>query len=839
MRRFIILTFVLCLVACAPVDEGNNGDDGIIEIAATFESKAPPTPTATALERPGDVGDEETLIMVNGRAITPAGEMRATNAFPADTLQLPDGNLVVLTLRGGNHGFTIYDGLTFDVLAVENLSSPFHGIAANAAGDRLWVAAGNQQKVAEYTLAGGVPTLVRDIPSMLIPAGLVVTPDEQKLLVTSSFGSGVQIIDLADGSLQTIAPTGLYPFEIILSAAGGEAYVSNWGGSTVTVIDVQQAAGIAEIDVGLHPEGMVLAADGGTLYVANADSDTISVVDLATREEVDVLDVYNAEEVVGASPIDVALSADGSRLYAACAGLNAVAVFDTDAGERLGFIPAGYYPTDVEVDDARDVLYITNGKGGGIPTDEASWGVTQVGTIQKVAIPTPAELADYSQQVIDNLTRSELFWETMSFDSPIPTERGVPSEQIKRVVFIMKENKTYDQVFGDMVGTERDESLLVFGEDVTPNIHRLAHQFTSCDSYYSEADASVQGHMWSVLMYANDYMEKGRAMGSSRYSMTNMEPASSSGKGSIFRHLYDNDIGFRVYGQVLALGDMPDLLPYVNMKYGFWNLGISDETKADEVIREMEADIWPEFVYISLPNDHADGSSEGVPTIPYYVGDNDAGLGKLIEYITHSQYWHETAIIVTQDDPQSGADHVDPHRTIALVISPYAKRGYTSSVLYSMPSIWMTIEMIFGLPPLTVYDRHTSPMYDCFTEEADPDTYDAVPNPIPLEYNPSGLALAEYSSKQQWDAPDQVPRLGEIVWAYMRPGEPWPAEYSVDSYWRDNDDEGEEDDAEQYRAAVSLIKAQAVKRGLWDGSSLPTIEQLVEQGVVRVGQTRK
>jgi hypothetical protein len=492
-------------------------------------------------------------------------------------------------------------------------------------------------------------------------------------------------------------------------------------------------------------------------------------------------------------------------------------------------IPTGYYPTTVALDEAQGVLYVANGKGGGIP-GEAGWGVNMDGTLQKIALPTPTELAAYTQQVTDNLTRTALYWETMSFDSPIPIERGTPSTQIKRVVFIMKENKTYDQVFGDRAGTEADPNLVVFGANRTPNAHALADAFTSCDNYYSEANVSLQGHLWSVAMYSNDYTEKGWAASTYREPLTQIEPAATGGKGSIFRHLYDHGVTFRAYGQVLTLGDLPDLAPYVDYKYGFWNQEVSDEIKAAEVIRELEAGIWPQLLYISLPNDHTYGGDPGKPTPDYYVGDNDAGLGMLVDYISHSPYWHETAIFVIQDDPQSGADHVDPHRSPALVISPWAKKGYNSSVLYSMSSLWMTIEMILGLPPMTVYDEHTSPMYDCFTLNSDDTAYTGVPNPTPLEFNPDDGPMAALSHEQNWLAPDQVRRLGEIIWTIKKPGVPWPAQLSVDSY--DEDEDEEENEAEDYAATVKAMEAHAQTHGLWDGSRLPTIRELVAAGVL-------
>jgi len=819
--RWLLPLLLILAVACTPAGHDNDGET---DLAGNAGDRAVPEPTDTALEHPGD-GDDGEVIMVNGRALRPAGDLLQVRDFPSNVLVLPDGEVVTCSLRGT--GINVIDGDSFTPLADVELNRTFHGMAATAAGDKLWVSGGHSQKIYEFDVVAGVPTLVDEYEVFGFPIGITLTPNENRLLVTSGYGSSVHIINRLTGNTAKVAPAGVYPYEVVTSNDGSEAYVSNWGGSSVTVINVLTGERLAEIAVGMHPEGMVLSPDGDTLYVANADSDTVSVIDVDTRVETDVYDIYRADEIVAGTPADIAITDDGNQLYVAASGLNAIVVLDAATGDVDGMIPTGYYPTAVALDEGNDVLYVTNGKGG--RAMEGGVGVDMSGTLQQIDIPTPAQLADHTQTVTDNLTRTELFWETLEFDSPIPTEPGVPSQQIKRVVFVLKENKTFDQVMSDLPGVVGDPANLVFGEDYTPNTHALARAFTNCDNYYSEANASIQGHMWATMMYSNDYVEKGRVT-ASHEPLSGVEPAAIGGKSTIFHQLIENDIDFRIYGQVVGtIADVQTLAPYVDFKYGFWNLGISDETKAEEIIREMEAGIWPEFVYLSLPNDHANGSDAGQPTVDYYIGDNDAGLGKLIDYISHSEYWEETAIFITEDDPQSGSDHIDPHRCICLVVSPWAKHGYVSSVLYSMSSIWLTIQRILGLPTMTVYEEHASPMYDAFTTEPDYATYDALPNPIPLEFNPDGLPMAEYSRRQNWHAPDQVRRLGEIIWAVKRPGEPFPYHLSVDSYSLGDEEEDETEEAREYLEVAEALKAYALEHGLWDGSTLPTIRELAEQ----------
>jgi len=822
MRRWLVCAVILCL-ALSACGKGLGKQASYDQTNALNAGKSDPVATATATQKPGDAGNG-TIIMVNGRMISPVGQMINVMNYPSKILRLPGGNLAVSSL--GGPGVTIIDGTNFTELGRATDAAVFQGLATNPTGDKLWVSGGGAQQIFQYDISSGSPVLIDTLQGELIPSGVAVTPDEKTMLVCDSWGSGVPIYDLATGAVTKTAPAGIYPYEIALSASGSEAYVSNWGGSSVTIINVAQATRLAEVTVGLHPAGMAVSPDGTKLYVANADGDSISVIDLTTQQATAEYDIFNSAAMTATSPVDVAVTSDGATLYVAAAGLNAVVVVNAADGTVEGMIPAGYYPSSVAVDSANGVLYVGNGKGGGIPGHPGTDGVDMSGTLQKIDLPDSAQLAEWTTMVNDNLTRTTLYWESLTFDSPIPTQRGVASTQIKHVVFIMKENKTYDQVFGDLPGTEADPSLLEFGKAYTPNAHTLATQFTSMDNYYSEANISLQGHQWSALMYSNDYNEKSWAMAMGRDPLPNVEPAARSRKGSIWEELLHNNITFRVYGQVLTLGDINDIAPYVDFIYGFWNQQVSDETKASEVLREWKAGIFPQLVYMSLPNDHTYGTDAGKPTPGYYVGDNDAGLGMLLDYLTHSDYWANTVVFVMEDDPQSGADHIDPHRSICLVISPYAKHGYTSHVLYSMSSIWLTIQMILGIPSLSVYDDNSSPMYDAFTTTPDLATFTAVPNPIPYAVNPAGLPLGDFAAKQNWNVPDQVPRLGEMIWAVMKPGVPWPAQYSVDSY-APSRGEGEDGEGEavDYLKNVKAMEHYARTHGLWDGTRLPTIAE--------------
>ncbi len=753
----------------------------------------------------GPVGDGS-IIIPNGRLITPLGNQIEAPRFVTTMIVSPDGRFVyVLSL--GSRKIAVLDAASLEFTQEISLRDVFIGMALNTAGDKLWVSGGGANVVYEFDVTDGVLTENRRIPVSGFPMGIRLSNDETALYIAAAYGSKLFAVDLGDGSVTNSWTCETYPYEIVLSADGNTAYVSNWGSESVTVIDIAGDSIVDHIPVGKNPEGMILKGDN--LYVASSDEDVIDIIDTQINTVVEEILLTGGDDYYGYMPTHMSLY--GDDLYVVCSGFNSLAVIDTATNSVRGHIPTGWYPMALAVDAVSDVVYVANAKGEGRgPGNDAQ---SQSGTIGVFDKPDNDDFAALTQDVMDNNARTANFYSSLDFESPIPTVRGVPSQQIKRVIFIMKENKTYDQVLGDLEGTEADPSLCVFCGDYTPNLHSLANRFANCDNFYSETEASLMGHMWATAMVCNDYIEKGHEVKHAGWlTASGIEPAGRPSKGSIFRHLLNNGIPFRSYGQVVhTLIDMEDFYPYVSLQYGFWNLGISDEKRVDIIIRDMEAGVWPPFIYLSLHNDHAAGSDPGAPTPASYVADNDAGLGKLIDYVSHSEYWNETAIFITQDDPQSGADHIDAHRTIGLVVSPWAK-GHTSHTLYSMSSMWLTMELILGLPSLTHYDKNVAPMYDCFTMTPDYTPYDAIERIIPIEYNADDAALADWSRKQTWDVPDQIPNMGEIIWAIMRPNEKFPFHLSVDIDPEEIEEERQE--AIEYRREVAAWKKLATEKGI-------------------------
>ena len=544
------------------------------------------------------------------------------------------------------------DTQTMTLVTEVELSKHFGGMAINAAGTKLWVSGGSREVVYEYDLAGGIPVMARQIPAFGYPKELVLSSDEQTLYVTLILGKRAVAIDIASGTEIGAMNTGYYPHSIGVSESLGRAIISNWGTSTASVFDLSDYALLADVSIGKNPEGLVLSADGRTAYIACADADEVHVVDLETLTAGDPIPMYEDAETMGfgAMPTHLSWSADGRYLYASATGLNSIDVIDPEAGEVVGRIPTGWYPT--ETLPAGDSIYILSGKGVGSapgevplggkyePGDLPAGGGQLLGTVVKLPVPGRAgALRVHRRGRCPTTGAPPSSTTTWSSTRRSPTERGRRSEEIKHVVFILKENKTFDQEFSDLPGVDGDTDLLMFGQQYTPNLHALAAEFTICDNYYSESHESDMGHSWATMVVANDYVEKAW-VASNWLVLTGVEPGSIASSGTVFDKMLDAGIDFRIWGEVVGtLPDIERLAPYMDLNYGFYNMAVSDRLKAREVIREWEDGLFPELSYILLPNDHTAGSDPGEPTPQYYVADNDAGAGELVDWVIHSEFW--------------------------------------------------------------------------------------------------------------------------------------------------------------------------------------------------------
>jgi hypothetical protein len=514
---------------------------------------------------------------------------------------------------------------------------------------------------------------------------------------------------------------------------------------------------------------------------------------------------------LGSAPNALALSPDGRTLYVANAANNAVAVLDLDRPEKpiRGFIPTGWYPTAVATANDGTRLFIASGYGFGsiAPAGRGRSYSNRVGVVSLLSTPDEAHLTAHTRQVMRN-NRAPAAGKAVAAPHessrrfPIPMNRAEASP-IKHVFYIIKENRTYDQVFGDLPQGNGDPALVQFGREVTPNHHALAEQFVLLDNFYVSGDQSSLGHQWTDEAYANDYSHK---YGNARNDYAGTNPMAYAPTGFIWDHARNHGRSVRNYGEFTQSAVSPGGATWTDI-YTAWkektaavtigtrtrvagvrdimhpefpgfDMRITEQWRTEVFLREFrqfeENGNLPNLVIMLLPIDHTNGTSPGYPTPRAMVADNDLALGRIVEAISKSRYWKESAIFVLEDDAQNGVDHVDGHRTVGLVVGPYARRKVVDSSLYTTISMFRTVEQILGLPPLNQYDLAAEPMFSAFTSQPDETAYEALPNRIPLdEMNPPlqatrGLQhrLALESMKMDFDEPDAAPEelLNRVIW---------------------------------------------------------------------------
>ena len=704
-----------------------------------------------------------------------------------------------------------------------------------------------------------------------VPSGLAVSADGARLYAVLNLSNRLAEIDPTSGRALRTFDVGVAPYDVVL--AGRKAYVSNWGGrrpksgdvtgpagkgttvkvdpvtsvaneGSVSVIDLDAGKTSAEIVVQLHASALALSPDGRYLVCANADSDTLSVID--TREDAVVETIWakpSPADLFGASPNALAFDAEGKTLYAANGTQNALAVIrfkpDKRASEFLGAIPTGWFPGAVIYHRGLDKLIVANIKGvETVPGEDKRTGGHGFnsrqfhGSLSLIPVPAESELPKLSAAVWANF-HAELIAGTKQpprTGQParaIPERIGEPS-LIKHVIYVIKENRSYDQVLGDVKEGNGDPSLVMFGENVTPNQHKLVREFTLLDHTFCCSILSADGHEWSTTAFATDYVEKSftgwprsypDGMGASEVDALAYAPTGFIWDDAIRHGKTLRDYGEFTMGDVhwadpkregditwrdgwaeyndrsgrIVIGSAPgveQLRPYIASKSIGWSMEVPDSWRADYFIKELKefeaAGNFPDLVLICLPNDHTSGTKEGMPTPAAYAADNDAAFGRIVEAISRSKFWKETVVFGIEDDPQDGWDHVSGYRTTAYVAGPYVKRHAVVSTPYNTVSLVRTIEQILGLPPMNQFDAAATPMYDAFTDTPDFAPFASVPRRVPYETvnpprkkiaNPVQRKMAAMSAKLDFSRPDACPEdvLNRILWHAMKGGDaPYP-----------------------------------------------------------------
>ncbi len=786
----------------------------------------------------------------NGWHLTPAGtHIPLPGDLPLKMIFSPDGKYLLVSTGGyHDHGVSVIDPATLKVTQSVNLGKDWAGMCFDTAGDDLYVSGGgtpDKQFLRGAAKAGATPDMLEsfthpilhlgftdgtltskkpiDIPGLSegsapIPgdyhvkfnrfiAGLASGPDESLYAVNIQNDT---VYKLA-GKPRTVAASaqvGYRPYAAALSPDGSTLAVSNEGAKSVSLLRASDLTETARVGVGTLPNELAWAKDG-RLFVANAGSNSVSVIVNGVVTET-IKTSLSPTDLVGSTPDALAVSPDGKRLYVANADNNDVAVVDvSDAKEArvLGFIPTGWYPSALAIAPDGRTLYVGTGKGLGFRSNATATLAdpqsirTEPGTGQKydyiagilsgdvsaVRLPGAQALKAYTQQVLANVPHPA---------PPSPSLMASLStlHRIKHVLYIIRENRTYDQVLGDIGKGNSDPSLTLFGQSVTPNAHVLASHYVLLDNLYTNGEVSEDGHKWCDAAYATDFIEKSWPSSySGRGEPDGDERVADSPAGEIWDNCARHGLTYRSYGEDADFTSTPDAPPvfkgdkglagHVNTEWAKFPFGKGRDTQRaalflGELKTAERTGVWPQFMVAWLPEDHTAGLKAGAFTPSAAVASNDQAIGQIVEGISKSRFWKNTAIFVIEDDAQNGPDHVDAHRTVGLVISPYVKRGATDSTQYTTASMVRTMEMILGLPPMTQYDKNATPMLNCFTPSADMTAYSNIGPKVDLEAkNPGKGPGAVASAKLDLSAPDRADpdALNAILWQALRPGVPMPA----------------------------------------------------------------
>ncbi|MDB5308659.1 MAG: hypothetical protein JWO38_2861 [Gemmataceae bacterium] len=615
---------------------------------------------------------------------------------------------------------------------------------------------------------------------------------------------------------QTRPALGAFPYLCLVEPTGKRAFVSLWNRAAVAVVDLEKNTVAATWPTAEHPTEMVLSPDGKALYVACANSTKVSVLDPATGRGLQTIacSLY-PQAPNGNTPNSLALTPDGEMLFVANADANNLAVFnvaDRATAKPLGFIPTGWYPTSVRYNKRDRQLYVANGKGlvsksnrsGPNPNQPLANSLGEYigglfrGTLGILDLPTPEKMAEYTKTAYECSPLQEaeaVRAEDAAADNPIPKKIGDPSP-IKYVLYIIKENRTYDQVFGDVLQGNGEPGLCLFPEPITPNHHKIAREFVLLDNIYVDGEVSADGHEWSMGAYATDFVEKIWPLsyrGSPRKtfgypSEGAMDSIARPSGGYLWNRCIEAKVSYRTYGEWVTNGkrnkdgtfedskpSVPELAGMFDSKFRGYDLDYPDVKRAERFVSELKrfeaAGDMPRMQVLRLPNDHTSGTVIGKPTPTAMVADNDLALGMVIEAVSHSKFWKETAVFVIEDDAQNGPDHVDAHRVTALVVSPYTKRNHVDSTLYSTTSMLRTMELILGLKPMSQFDAAARPMYNSFTARPDPTPYQHVmPKWDRNELNKPGAVGAAVSEKFNLAKEDQADDLlfNEVIWKSVK-----------------------------------------------------------------------
>lgn len=800
------------------------------------------------------------MLLPNQWSLRPAGQHTLTGDFPVNIAVHPTGKFAAILHCGfSQHEVVVIELTRGTVVSRAEVPEAFYGLTFTQDGRQIFCSGASGEEIFSWSIdkSGNLSARknfkLRARGDRGVPCGLAMSASGQRLLAANVLGGTLSVVELTNGFIRDIAlatntlvgtpamdkseedfdtaavtkraqaakvtnaDVNPFPYACAWDEKNCRAFVTLWNEATVAVVDLKTNGVAARWPVGQHPSELVLHKDRKFLFVANANDNTVTLLDTATGRPVETIwATLFANSPRGATPNSLALSPDGRTLFVANANINAVGVFDvTTPGKSrsLGFIPTGWYPTSVRLTPDGRQLLIANGKGNvakanprgpqpvrGRSTEEYI-GKLLTGTLSRIDLPKgekfSRQMADWTAQVLEctPLRPDAEVAAQRPAGNPIPARVGDASP-IKYCIYVIKENRTYDQVFGDLPQGNGDPTLCLFPEKITPNHHRLATDFVLLDNFYVESEVSADGHEWSMAAYATDFVEKtwpinyGHKGTKFTFATEGILPVARPASGYLWDRALQAGVSYRSYGEFVqnaAQADQPATTRIKNLEGHFdpwfrsFDMEYPDRKRADRFISELkrfeDEGEMPRLQIVRLPNDHTQGTRVGKLTPTAHLAEHDAALGQLVAAVSRSKFWSQTAIFVVEDDAQNGPDHVDAHRTVALCISPFTRNRGVDSTMYSTSSMLRTMELILGLQPMTQFDAAATPMFNSFHTVADLWPYEAISPQVDLtETN----TLASWGSNENFnyakeDANDDL-KFNEVIWRSVKGADhPMPA----------------------------------------------------------------
>jgi DNA-binding beta-propeller fold protein YncE len=791
------------------------------------------SPRASSPPSSGNAGvPEGQTVLPTGVRLDPAAASIPLGSMPLAMTLSPSGDRIVVLLNGWREqGFQVVDRASGRIVQTVPQAAAFIGVAFSPDGKTLYVSGGNQDVVYRYAWHDGIASLTDSLvlaakaprkSGTRYPAGLAPSRDGRLLYVAENIADSLAVIDLASGRVTQRLATERYPYGVVTSA-DGTVYVSAWGGNTVSVFQPDGATSLKDagrVVVDRHPSALQLNADGSRLFVASGSMDRIAVLDTKSRKVIArLLDPPPTGPAEGSTPNALALSTDGTRLFAAEADNNAVAVFDLSAevagvaaahgtNHLMGRIPVDWYPTAVYA--ARDTLMVLSGKGHGTapnpdgpdphhPAPRGSRAYTLGQTSGSLMTLTLARADSAALAPLSSRVARAQGWDASSH-----TGSSTMYPPFEHVIYVIKENRTYDQVLGDLPIGDGDTSLVFFPEKISPNHHALAERFGDFDRFFTNAEVSADGHNWSTAAYATDYLEKtvasqysGRGR-SYDYEGTNRgydrsdihdDDVSEPARGYLWDLAERAHITLRNYGEFVVrdtanghavyVGDKPFLATHTNPDYPGFDLNLMDQARIDVWLKEFAGYVksgdMPQLEIVRLPDDHTAGTRAGSRTPRAFMADNDLALGRMIEALSRSPFWKNTVVFVVEDDAQNGPDHVDSHRAPAFVISAY-NRGGVVHRWTNTTDVIATMSEILHTGSLSQFDFYGRPLRDIWTSKPDLRPYVAIVPSVDLnEKNTKASVGAAASARLDLSEEDRADEnsFNRILWKAIK-GETTP-----------------------------------------------------------------